>query len=119
MSTMTIDQMFAGPTARATGGPRGAVRLTRRGRVVVVAFAVLVALAVGFVLASSSVATDEGGTPAPSSVVVVGPGDTLWEIASTVARDGSTGDMVDRIMKMNALDSGSLAVGQRLLVPAS
>ncbi len=116
MSTMTIDQMFTGrPAVRA----RTTVRLTRRGRVVVVALALLVALAVGLVLASSSVATGDGGTAAPTHVVVVGPGDTLWEIAGTVAHDGSTGDMVDQIMKLNALDSGDLAVGQKLLVPAS
>jgi LysM repeat protein len=114
MSTMTIDQMFAHrPVAR----PRSAVRLTRRGRVVVVLVALVAVLAVGLVVASSSVATGEGGTPEPTRVVQVGSGDTLWEIASAVAADGDVRAMVDRISKMNALDSGMVQAGQRLLVP--
>ena len=68
-----------------TASPRyhhhSTVRLTHRGRVVVVVLALLVVLAVGFVLASGAVGTGEPGTPEPTRVVVVGSGDTLWEIA--------------------------------------
>lgn len=116
MSTMTFDQMFHGqPSTR----PRSTVRLTRRGRVVVVLFALMAVLAVGIVVAAGSVATDKGGTPEPTAVVQVGPGDTLWEIASVAAGDGDVRDMMDRIEKLNALDSGMLVSGQRLLVPAN
>jgi hypothetical protein len=114
MSTMTIDQMFVGqPVAR----PRSSVRLTRRGRAVVVLLALLAVLAVGVVVASGSVATGEAGTPEPTRVVLVGPGDTLWGIASAVADDGDVRAMIDRIEDLNALESGSLESGQRLLVP--
>ena len=114
MSTMTIDQIFQSkPAAR----PRSTVRLTRRGRVVVVLLALLVVLGVGIVLASGSVATDHGGTPEPTAVVLVGPGDTLWDIASAAADDGDVEAMIDRIQKLNALDSGMLIAGQRLLIP--
>jgi LysM repeat protein len=114
MSTMTIDQIFHDkPAAR----PRSTVRLTRRGRVVVVLFALLVVLAVGIVVASGSVATDKAGTPEPTAVVMVGPGDTLWDIASAAADDGDVDAMIDRIQRLNALDSGMLVAGQRLLIP--
>lgn len=116
MSSMTLDQMFAGrPAVR----PRSTVRLTRRGRAVVVLFALAVVLVVGFVLASGSVATDQQGEPVPTEVVRVAPGDTLWGIASEAAADGDVRAMVDRIEELNALDSGMVVVGQRLLVPTS
>jgi len=112
MSTMTIDQMFQ-PSTR----PRSTVRLTRRGRIVVVVLALMAVLAVGIVVAAGSVATDKAGTPEPTAVVMVGPGDTLWDIAGAASDDGDIDSMMDRISKLNALDSGMLASGQRLLIP--
>ena len=104
-----------------TASPRyhhhSTVRLTRRGRVVVFALALLVVLAVGFVLASGAVGTGEPGTPEPTRVVVVGSGDTLWEIAAGLADDGDVRAMVAKIQDLNALDSGMLRAGQKLVVP--
>ena len=93
------------------------VRLTRRGRLVVLAAALVAVLAVGLFLASGSVATDEPGTPEPTRVVLVGSGDTLWGIASDLAEDGDVRSMIDRISKLNALDSGMVVAGQQLVVP--
>lgn len=93
------------------------VRLTRRGRLVVLALGLVAVLAVGFFLASGSVATDEPGTPEPTRVVLVGAGDTLWEIAADLADDGDVRSMIDRIEKLNALDSGMVSAGQQLVVP--
>ena len=115
MSTMTIDQMLAPrPVTR-----RSTVRLTRRGRLVVLALALLAVLAAGIVIASGSVATDEPGTPVPTRVVMVGTGDTLWDIAADAADDGDVRAMIDRIERLNALDTGMVSAGQELLVPAS
>ncbi|MDF1605686.1 LysM peptidoglycan-binding domain-containing protein [Nocardioides sp. YIM 152315] len=121
MSTMTIDQMLTHPAAygRSAQRRRSTVRLTRRGRVVVVLLALLAVLAVGVIVAAGSVATRDSGTPEPTAVVQVGPGDTLWEIASTAAGNGDVRSMIERIEKLNALDSGMLVAGQRLLVPVS
>ena len=47
----------------------------------------------------------------------VGPGDTLWGIASAAADDGDVAAMMHRIEKLNALDSGMLVSGQKLLIP--
>jgi hypothetical protein len=93
------------------------VRLTRRGRLVVLALALVAVLAVGLVLASGSVATDEPGTPDPTRVVLVGSGDTLWDIAADLADDGDVRAMIDRIEKLNALESGMVVAGQELVVP--
>jgi LysM repeat protein len=113
MSTMTATSV------QLRQRPASSVRLTRRGRVVVFALALLVVLAVGLLLASGSVATDEPGTPEPTRVVVVGSGDTLWDIAAGIADDGDVRAMVDKIEKLNALDSGMVVAGQRLVVPLS
>lgn len=116
MSTMTLTPQ-ARPLPRATGATSGSVRLTRRGRLVVIAVALLAVLAVGFVLASGSVATDQPGTPEPTRVVLVGTGDTLWDIAAGIADDGDVRSMVDHIERLNALDSAMVVAGQRLVVP--
>jgi LysM repeat protein len=110
MSTTTIHQT---PAIRPSD-LHTSVRLTRRGRLVVVCLGLLVVLAIGFVVASGSVATDE---PEPTRVVQVGPGDTLWGIASDLSDDGDVRAMIDRIERLNDLDSGMLVAGQRLRVP--
>lgn len=114
MSTMTATSFHQQPLRPAA---RGTVRLTRRGRLVVLVAAVVAVLAVGFFFASGSVATEEPGTPEPTRVVQVGAGDTLWDIAADIAPDGDVRAMVDRIEKLNALDSGMVIAGQELVVP--
>jgi hypothetical protein len=48
---------------------------------------------------------------------MVGEGETLWQIAAEASSDGDTGAMVERIQRLNALDSGMLAAGQKIRVP--
>ena len=114
MSTLTIEPPFR-PVPLA---PRSTVRLTRRGRVVVFVLSLLLAFAIGILVAAGSVATGEAGTPEPTRVVTVSTGDTLWGIASDLADDGDVPAMITRIQRLNALDSGMLAAGQRLVVPS-
>lgn len=94
-------------------------RLTRRGRLVVLAVGLLAILAVGVWLASGSAATRDSGAP-QVEVVTVAPGDTLWGIASDAAAaagEDNVGDMVARIEELNALDSSMVYAGQQLRVP--
>ena len=109
MSTMTMT-----PTMVRTPS----VRLTRRGRLVVFTAALLAILALGVLWGSGSVATERPGTAAPTLVVQVEPGDTLYDIAARVTTDGDVNAMVERIQDLNGLDSAVLAVGQKLRVPA-
>ena len=117
MSTITVTTIHQPVRRQPQPRPSGSVRLTHRGRVVVVLLALAAVLAVGILLASGSVATDEPGTPEPTRVVQVGTGDTLWDIAADAADDGDVRSMIDRIEKLNALDSGMVRAGQRLVVP--
>jgi hypothetical protein len=93
---------------------RSAVRLTRRGRVVVFLVGLTIALVAGFVLANGSTATEH---PESTTVIQVGPGETLWDIAQSVAVEGHTADMVDHIKHLNGLSGGGLQAGQSLRVP--
>ncbi|GAB3253915.1 LysM peptidoglycan-binding domain-containing protein [Nocardioides dilutus] len=117
MSTLTIGPAFR-PVPLAPRSPRSTVRLTRRGRVVVFLLSLVLAFAIGILVAAGSVATGEAGTPEPTRVVTVSTGDTLWGIAADLADDGDVQAMITRIERLNALDSGMLSAGQRLVVPA-
>ncbi len=97
----------------------GTLRLTRRGRVVVLTLALLVVLAVGVLLAGGSAATLEAGTPEPSRVVMVGSGETLWDIAGEAAGDGDVRVMLERIKDLNRLDTVVVTAGQKLRVPTT
>lgn len=110
MSTITINSPISRPVA-------GQVRLTRRGRVVVFVAALLVVLAAALFLGATSVASQDSGTPTQTEVVVVGAGDTLWEIASDAADGGDVREMVHQIRELNALDSSVVQSGQELHVP--
>jgi hypothetical protein len=101
------------PASRPASGP---VRLTRRGRVVVV---VALALAAAGVLvpfaATAGVAADEELGPAP--VTVVRPGDTLWLIANRAAPRRSPIETVDEIRRLNHLHGYVILAGQQLVLP--
>jgi LysM repeat protein len=117
MSTMTLHHVtLSHPIPQAR--PASTMRLTRRGRLVVLVIALGIMLSVGFVLASGSVATERAGTPDPTRVVMVGSGDTLWDIAADLAPAGDTRAMMEEIERLNALDSSMVSVGQELIVPA-
>jgi LysM domain-containing protein len=93
------------------------IRLTRRGRLVVLGAGLAAALGLGLLGASLAVAGDQ---PEQTRVVTVQPGQTLWDIASrTAARTGAgdTGSMMSHLEAINHLDSSSLQVGQHLRVP--
>jgi LysM repeat protein len=98
-------------------GP-AAVKLTRRGRLAMFISTLLMLGVLGVVLGSTTVATDEPGSPVPAAMVTIKPGQTLWDIA---ARANPTGDIqvtVDDIMKLNSMASGStLQAGDTIAVP--
>lgn len=95
-----------------------ALRLTRRGRIVLFAAALLVTLgALVLAVVPSVVATDVTGDPLPATMITVQPGDTVWDIASTANPGGDLEATVEDIATLNALSDGQLRVGQKLAVP--
>lgn len=94
-----------------------AVRLTRRGRLVLTLLFLVAVTVVLTAFGATSAATGEAGRPVPTRQVVVEPGDTLWGIASEAAEPGQVRAMVHRIQELNALSGSGLAAGQELAVP--
>jgi hypothetical protein len=118
MSTITLTPVAAVTGARQArpAARSGEVRLTRRGRLAVLGVS-LVAMFGGGLLASTTSVASDSSEGFPTRVVMVAPGDTLWEIADDAAGAGSTADMVSTIQGLNDLSGGGVQAGQRLVVP--
>jgi hypothetical protein len=91
------------------------VRLTRRGRVVLLALLLLLTGMVAVLVAAS---TGDAATPAgPAPSVVVQPGDTLWSIAARYASGPDPFGTIEQIRQLNGLDGYTVHAGQRLQLP--
>ncbi|WP_349898294.1 LysM peptidoglycan-binding domain-containing protein [Parafrigoribacterium soli] len=95
------------------------LRLTRRGRrvlVFLVAFP-LVAAAMAFALNGGiAIATDTAG--GQLQYVTVSAGESLWQVAETVAPSADPRDVVSEIVHLNQLSSADVQAGERLAIPA-
>lgn len=100
------------------------LRLTRRGRIVLVGLPLILLAAVLITLAgflnSPAKAADSASelsvTPAVS--VTVQPGESLWGIAGSVAPERDTRDVVADIVQLNNLDGATVMPGQQIFVPS-
>jgi len=99
----------------------GQTRLTTRGRLLLCASGLVVALSL--ISANTALGSNEngvvlGGTTGYESIRVL-PGESLWSIARQVAPDfgASTGDIVAMIIEINNLPSSELESGAELLIP--
>ena len=115
MSTVAAVPGFSFRSAPRTSS----VRLTRRGRLTVLALFLGLAFVVLSLMGGHSAATGEAGQPVETRTIVVGEGDTLWGIASEVAEPGEVREMIHQIQELNALPSAGLSEGQKLAVPVS
>ena len=93
------------------------VRLTRRGRLVLVLGFLALALALMVPFGGWAAATLTGGSPEPVRIVEVHSGDTLYGIAGDLAKPGHIREMVNRIQELNSLPGGQITEGQKLAVP--
>lgn len=106
---------------------RSTVRLTRRGRVVVFAFALVVLFGIALIGARVAFAVGDGGeagagfrgTGSAAHTMVVGDGDTLWDISAEAIEgtDASIREMEQTIKELNSLESSMLVAGQTLVIP--
>ncbi len=93
---------------------RNGVRLTRRGRAVLIMLSLLLAAIATVLAAPASEAADPPGAP-PS--VVVRSGDTLWSIAARYAPSDDPFAAIDEIRRLNGLPGYTIRAGQRLTLP--
>lgn len=117
MSTIAVYAPTAMRHAERVATP-AAVKLTRRGRLMIFAAALLVAMVALVAIAGAVIATSGAGDPVPAQTVQVGSGDTLWDIAAAANPGGNVGTTVHDIAELNGLaETGALQVGQRVSVP--
>lgn len=96
------------------------MRLTRRGRVVLVVVMALLSLG-GFWLGTRAaghaevrvVVTGQAGPP----WVEVQQGDSLWEIADVLSAGDDPGALVEEIKRLNGLSGSLIRPGARLHIP--
>jgi hypothetical protein len=106
--------------ARVVRPAAGALRLTRRGRLVAAAATLLIAV-LTLVGVASRVGSLSESAPVPASApaqVVVAPGETLWSIATRVAPERDPRTVVARIRDLNGMSTGDVRAGQTLLLRA-
>lgn len=108
------------PVRRATATPRRPARVSaavyrRRRRVVGMLLASVAGLIAFVAVGSGAFATES--TPARESAtrtVVAQPGDTLWDIARTLAPRGAIGDLVSELVRLNG---ARIEAGQVIRLP--
>jgi hypothetical protein len=111
--------------AAKTRSSQPPLRLTRRGRIVLVGIplillSVLLISLAGFLNSPAKAAdsaTELSLTPTVS--VTVQPGQSLWEIAGSVAPERDPRDVVADIVQLNNLDGGRVMPGQQIFVPSN
>jgi hypothetical protein len=110
---------IAAPFPAARRAPSAGIRLTRRGRVVLGLGSTLILLAVvlfsGFLTAEADSSLADQGRA--TGVVVVQPGESLWQIAQGIAPDTDPRETVTRIRELNSLGDGPVVPGQSIVVP--
>ena len=103
----------AAPRRRSVD-PAPALRVTRRGRLVILTVALLVVLLPG---AWRAMATAQVEGPVTVTVTVES-GDTLWGIASQIDPGTDPRALIAQIRELNSLEQSGLVPGQVLVVPA-
>jgi nucleoid-associated protein YgaU len=110
----------AAGVVRNTAG-RTPVRLTRRGRLVVTAAALLVVAAVSVILAGAAQALGHSAGPArlgPGiTKVEVRPGQDLWSLAEAYDPNADTRQVIQEIVQLNSLSTDQVQPGQVLWMP--
>lgn len=110
------------PVVVTTPAPLAPLRLTARGRLLLGASGLVVALSL--LSATSALGSGDGAGATASQLssfeeITVLPGETLWSIAGEVAPEANRADVVAAIVDLNGLNGSALHSGQRLRVPTS
>jgi Tfp pilus assembly protein FimV len=124
MTAIGISTPALSPLARRTGAASERtvrLRLTTRGRRVLAVLAALpavIALSLAAISGGAALASRDDGAPAGAfTTISVAAGDSLWSIAEEVAPGHDPRDVVDAIVRLNALGDVTVVAGQSLAIP--
>lgn len=102
------------PTGDAVRDPEGGLRLTRRGKAVLTALFLALAVGIGgFALSGPSAAA-----PVTHTVTVL-PGQTLSEIAAAELPELAPAQGITAIRVANELNTSTISAGQTLVIPTT
>ena len=110
-------------TAASRPGKPPRIRLTPRGRIVLIGLPLVLLAAVilsltGLLNSPARAADNASGlTVTPTVTVTVQPGESLWAIAGQVDPDRDPRDVIADIVQLNDLQAGKVMPGQQLFVP--
>ena len=93
------------------------LRLTRRGRIVVLGFFILMASFASAILLTTASRAENRAATGPAPTVVVRPHDTLWSIATRTAPRRDPYAAVADIRRINGLEGYVVHPGQTLHLP--
>lgn len=109
---------FAPRAASSAVVPR--LRLTRRGRAVVTTLIVApLVIAAGFAFSGGSAVATADAPGAAFEYVTISSGETLWQLAGTIAPEADPRDVISDIVQLNNLAGADIQPGQRLAIPAA
>lgn len=120
---VSVQHLTSVPQVRPGKEQLPPLRLTRRGRVVLIGIplvllAVLIFLLAGFLNAPAKAADSAADlSVTPTVSVTVQSGESLWAIAAAVAPERDPRDVIADIVQLNNLTSGAVVPGQQLFVP--
>lgn len=106
-------------SARGRSGTR--LRLTQRGRRLLALLASLpavLALSAAIIGGGAALASRDEAPATSFATISVAHGDSLWSIAGQIAPHADPRDVVDAIVRLNALGGVTLTPGQELAIPA-
>lgn len=109
---------FGGSQVRRTARPK--LRLTKRGRAVLLFLAAtpLVIAAFAFALNGGGATASRTGSDQPFQYVTVDAGESLWQVAEQIAPHADPRDVIDQLVQLNQLESTDVFAGVRLAIPA-
>ena len=109
------------PTMGATSAVRstGRLRLTRRGRVVFTSLAAapLIALAAYIGINAMPAVATSNSSAVVFEYATIESGQSLWQLASSIAPEADPRDVIADLMRLNQLDSSTVSPGQRIAIP--
>lgn len=107
-------------TTSTSHTPAAPLRLTRRGRVLLLAVLVAVLFGAFSVGRAATEAAPVAGEGAPAAqLTVVQPGESLWGLARRIAPDNDPRAVIAQIRRLNDLTTSQLQPGQQLLLPVA
>lgn len=119
MSTVAFNTAAFSPAA-VDAAPRTRLHITRRGRAVLTSLTALPLVVAAFLFALNGGVAAAGGSSTGQTFeyVTVEAGQSLWQLAESLAPAADPRDVIADIVSLNQLADTSIEPGQRLAIPA-